>query len=549
MKFSLPTSTTSELFKTNLEKENFEKILEEFNDKYNIFRDPDKLEELFLLKNIEKLKEKEFRIFLLTHAFGNNKFKKFCSEIGETLISKNANNEDKKKFVEKICTFEWGDNKITKKFLECFDLEISPTTNKFIFEENIERIENIDNPYSSMFFYQNEIAYNAKRILSEPAGRTIIQIPTGGGKTKIAMEIVVDYFNEHSTSTVVWLAESPELLEQAVKEFKKIWKHRGNKTVTLNRMWGKNNLQSNIEGSKLIIAGLSKISKFFKKRGELKADFIIFDEAHHAPADTYADTLLDLGNPGKTKVLGLTATPARGEEDGTEKLAELFNSQPPIQINTHDKYLNPIKFLQNQGVLSKLRIDEEKIIKVPNLDIELSKSDIEKLSTNSEYTDKDLLIKIGQSHIRNIKILRKLLELIKLDKKILYFGPSVEQANMMYLLLINFKIKAGFIDANTSTEKRIELIKKFENKQIDCLLNYGIFVAGFDVPSIDTVFIARPTKSKNTLFQIMGRGMRGPIVNNGTEFCDIYHVQDKFLERFQNFDKLYESYGDYFEQY
>ena len=91
MKFSLPTSTTSELFKTNLEKENFEKILEEFNDKYNIFRDPDKLEELFLLKNIEKLKEKEFRIFLLTHAFGNNKFKKFCSEIGETLISKNAN--------------------------------------------------------------------------------------------------------------------------------------------------------------------------------------------------------------------------------------------------------------------------------------------------------------------------------------------------------------------------------------------------------------------------------------------------------------------------
>ena len=46
MKFSLPTSTTSELFKTNLEKENFEKILEEFNDKYNIFRDPDKLEEL-----------------------------------------------------------------------------------------------------------------------------------------------------------------------------------------------------------------------------------------------------------------------------------------------------------------------------------------------------------------------------------------------------------------------------------------------------------------------------------------------------------------------
>ena len=412
----------------------------------------------------------------------------------------------------------------------------------------MESIENIDDPYSSMFFYQYEIVHNAKNILSQPAGRTIIQIPTGGGKTKIAMEIVTDYFNKNPTLTVVWLAESPELLEQAIKEFKKIWKHRGNKVISLNRMWGGNNLQPDIRGSKLIIAGLSKMTQFFKKNGELKADLIIFDEAHHAPAETYSNTLLNLGNPGLTKILGLTATPGRGDEDGTAKLAELFNSETPIQINTHDEHLSPIGFLQSQGVLSKLRIDEDKIIKIPNLDIELSKSEIEKLAIISDYTDKDLLIKIGQSHIRNIKILRKLLELIKLGKKILYFGPSVEQANMMYLLLVNFKMKVGFIDAKTSKEKRTELIKKFENNQINCLLNYGIFVAGFDVPSIDTIFIARPTKSKNTLFQIMGRGMRGPIVNNGTEFCDVYHVQDKFLERFQNFDKLYESYGEYFEQ-
>ena len=38
--------------------------------------------------------------------------------------------------------------------------------------------------------------------------------------------------------------------------------------------------------------------------------------------------------------------------------------------------------------------------------------------------------------------------------------------------------------------------------------------------------------------------MRGPKVKDGTEFCDVYHIRDKFLERYQDFDYLYESYSD-----
>ena len=82
--------------------------------------------------------------------------------------------------------------------------------------------------------------------------------------------------------------------------------------------------------------------------------------------------------------------------------------------------------------------------------------------------------------------------------------------------------------------------------EINFLLNYNVLVAGFDAPAIDTIFIARPTKSVNALFQMIGRGMRGPKVKDGTEFCDVYNVQDKFLSQFQNFDRLYETYTDYF---
>ena len=132
--------------------------------------------------------------------------------------------------------------------------------------------------------------------------------------------------------------------------------------------------------------------------------------------------------------------------------------------------------------------------------------------------------------------------------KILGEKEDLLVSKLMYLLLSNFDVKAALVHARTPREYRTQLISKFQKKEINCLLNFNVLVAGFDSPSIDTIFIGRPTKSANYLFQMIGRGMRGPKVKHGTEFCDVYHLQDKFLEQFQNFDRLYETYGDYYEQ-
>ena len=549
MKFNLPSSETSNLFETKLETTNFEKILQHVDrEQLSIFRDLDKLEEIYLLLNIDKFEKKEFRIHLLNHAFGNTKFKKFCLQINQSIISKNSSDLEKQKFVNKIATFDWADNFHTHAFVESFDLDEGIIPKEKSSSENIEMIEQPISTYSPMFFYQDEIWNAVKEKLSETAGRAIMQLPTGGGKTKVSMEIVTDFFNNNSNSTVVWLAQTSELLEQAINEFKQIWKHRGNSSISINRAWGKNDVIPEIEGSKLVVGGLSKMISFFKKNGKMKADLIIFDEAHHASAEKYYETLLDLGIPGKTKVLGLTATPGRGNEKETEELVKVFNDNSPIQINTHDEYLGPIGFLQKQGVLSKIRTGGDKIIKIPKLDVELTKAEINKLLKTSEYNDLKILKKIGQSHIRNVIIFKKLYELMNEDKQIIYFGTSVEQAKLMYVLLNNFNFKVGFVDAQTSPEYRAELIRKFQKKEIKCLLNYAVLIAGFDAPSIDTVFIGRLTKSANTLFQMIGRGMRGPSVVGGTKFCDVYHVQDKFLERFQNYEQLYETYDAYYER-
>ena len=549
-RFNLPSSETSKIFKTRLEAQNFDRILREIDkEQLSLFRDLGKLEEVFLFQNVDEFQKKEFRINLLKYAFGNERFLKFCQKINQKIDMVNSTDVEKLDFVKKIASFEWDDNEITNSFLNSFELDFVKISKKEDQFQNIEYIESPEKNYESMFFYQTEVWDKINNVLDEPAGKRIIQLPTGGGKTKIAMESVVDFFNKYPNSTVVWLATSQELLEQAIKEFKKIWSHRGTTSISINRVWDKFEFEEEVNDSRLIVAGLLKLNSFFKKNGKLKADLIIFDEAHHASAEKFSEVQDNLRMIGKTKFLGLTATPARHNLDETEKLAEMFGDHVPIKIETHDQYLSPIGFLQKEGVLSKVRVGGHRIIKIHQIEEILTEKEIKSLQKSSEYPkDSKIIKKIAQDHVRNITIFRKLYEILKEGKQVIYFGTSVEQAKLMYMILLNLEFKVGFIDNNTPKSQRAELIEKFQRKEINCLLNFAVLIAGFDSPSIDTVFIARLTKSANTLFQMIGRGIRGPKVKGGTEFCDVYHVQDGYLEKFENFDQLYDTYDDYFQQ-
>ena len=44
---------------------------------------------------------------------------------------------------------------------------------------------------------------------------------------------------------------------------------------------------------------------------------------------------------------------------------------------------------------------------------------------------------------------------------------------------------------------------------------------GSDIPEIQTVFLTRPTQSEGLLMQMIGRGMRGPKADRGTETVNI----------------------------
>ena len=79
-------------------------------------------------------------------------------------------------------------------------------------------------------------------------------------------------------------------------------------------------------------------------------------------------------------------------------------------------------------------------------------------------------------------------------------------------------IEAKFVTGDTPKRVRSERLDAFRNRQYPVLLNCGVFTEGTDIPNIDCVVLARPTKSRNLLVQMIGRGMR---LYAGKENCHI----------------------------
>lgn len=79
-------------------------------------------------------------------------------------------------------------------------------------------------------------------------------------------------------------------------------------------------------------------------------------------------------------------------------------------------------------------------------------------------------------------------------------------------------VDAQFVTGDTPSRIRSARVDAFRNGEFPVLLNCGVFTEGTDIPNIDCVLLARPTKSRNLLVQMIGRGMR---LHRGKENCHI----------------------------
>jgi DNA repair protein RadD len=378
----------------------------------------------------------------------------------------------------------------------------------------------------------------------------IATLPTGAGKTRLAVEAIKDYWKSRRPRAVIWLAHTEELCEQAYQCFKEVWENSSDVVpVTSIRYWGNYSrsvdvhahaVESLIEDRVLVVSTPGRMLNALMDEQSPTSQFVaavaatvgavVVDEAHRAGAPTYQSLLAAIrGMNTEASFIGLTATPYRTEyvdaKSGIEALQGVFTDE---LLEASSLGLSPRKELQAQEVLAHLEIRELKTEIELRLPITVPE-DLDTLSVDKqENLDRDIQ-NVTDDPNRRLVILPYLLEISRdLTNSILYFGPTVTDAQMMAFLLRERGISAAFVGAATRTATRRQTIQDFKEGSVKVLCNCEVLTTGFDAPRVTHLVIARPTVSRVLWEQMIGRGLRGPKFG-GTERCVVYDCVDNFI--------------------
>jgi len=398
-----------------------------------------------------------------------------------------------------------------------------------------------------LFPHQRQAAREIKQLLQHEPRRALLHMPTGSGKTRTAMNIIADHLRASEPTTVIWLAYSEELCEQAVDEFQKAWQYLGDREVKIHRYWGSYELDPDAVHDGLVVAGLSKLYTTLKKSLKFigtigsRSSLVVMDEAHQAVAQTYRLTLDALVLPfPQTALLGLTATPGRTWSDiaADEELSDFF-ARRKVTLRIPD-YDNPVDYLVSEGYLAKA-----------NYRTLLHESGLNLTPADLRFVEQELdlpqriLNQLAEDEQRNLRIILEVETLTKRHRRILVFAINVEHSRLLASVLQARGYNAASISGNTPPAERDRLICSFKNAEPETkiLCNFGVLTTGFDAPQTSAAVIARPTKSLVLYSQMVGRAIRG-IRAGGNETAEIVTVVDTQLPGFGAVAEAFTNWED-----
>lgn len=402
-------------------------------------------------------------------------------------------------------------------------------------------------PFKTLKSYQVQCVQESARFLSIPRGRMLLQMPTGSGKTRTAMELISEHLNSVESAQVVWLANTRELCEQAVQCFVEVWDHVGRTDCQINRMWGDNSKKIpdwSGESKVFTVASLQAAWRLCDSQGDYFSDLfsyttlIIIDEAHIAVAPTYRLVLDQISWSSNCRILGLTATPGRIDNDEAIALSRMFNQSIVMLQDPNSDRANAIAYLRQEKIMSAVSYTPLQNDSIVNITAKEQSA----LDLGKDFSDR-ILGTLGSDAVRSVLLIDQVIDRLKQNKKIILFAPSVESSFLISAVLTFLGYKSTHVSGKTALKTRDMLIGQFMDGEYQILCNFGVLSTGFDAPKIDTVVIARPTKSPVLYSQMIGRGMRGPAVG-GTENCEIVEVIDNYLGQGDQ-DFLYKQFQEY----
>ncbi|MCC5839999.1 MAG: DEAD/DEAH box helicase [Opitutales bacterium] len=406
--------------------------------------------------------------------------------------------------------------------------------------------------------FQEEVFDGVRSLLAsaENRRRAVVSLPTGGGKTRVTVEAAVRLVlaPPGGRRSVIWIAQSDELCEQAVQAFRQVWLNLGAQRTELRivRLWGGNPNPAPQETDKPLVI-VASIQTLNARMGGAALEWlqqpglVVVDECHHAITPSYTNLLrwLDAearpaGAPPRDEppILGLSATPFRMDDDESRRLAARFGKiwLPGDQADLHHR-------LRTQGVLAE--IDSEALRSRASLTDEET-SQFDRHREQMDGLDFERMLEALNQRLAGVEERnQQILECVQQapQRSILLFANSIDHATELSARLNLLGIPSASISGDTPRVSRRYFLEKFQRGDLRVLCNHSVLSTGFDAPRTDMLLIARQIFSPVRYMQIVGRGLRGE-KNGGTPRCRIVTVLDN-LGRFQD-RHPYHYCADYF---
>ncbi|KAJ8061819.1 hypothetical protein OCU04_009612 [Sclerotinia nivalis] len=343
--------------------------------------------------------------------------------------------------------------------------------------------------------YQEECIQAVLSHINQGHKRMGISLATGSGKTVIFTQLI-DRVQPHAkiaTQTLI-LAHRQELVEQAARHCENAYPDKRIE-IEMGKMHASGYADITV-GSIQSIGSGGRIEKFDPTRFKL----ILVDEAHHIVAPQYLKTLAHFGLSEKREssptLVGVSATLSR--TDGLRLGAALD------QIVYHKDYIDMIEDNWLSGVIFttvQSKADVSSVRKGPNGDFQTG----------------ELSQVVNTDEINELTV-RSWFAKAKGRKSTIVFCVDLAHVGGLTNKFREHGIDAQFVTGDTPKIERSTRLDAFRNGEFPVLINCGVFTEGTDIPNIDCVLLARPTKSRNLLVQMIGRGMR---LHHGKENCHI----------------------------
>jgi len=321
--------------------------------------------------------------------------------------------------------------------------------------------------------------------------RALLVIPTGGGKTVTSSSIILNAVSKGKRC--IFLAHRKELIDQCSKTLDFLGVDHG----VIKRQHPRRDI------SKLVqVASIQTLIN----RSHWPADLIVIDEAHRSCAKTYKDIIARYDE--RVAILGLTATPYRldGKPLGEmyNALVEVIGAQELIEIGC---LIEPSIFGAKTVDLSDVAVGSRGDFKKSHVARAMASTILHgELLTNWARICGDALGANTNFYLDDQG--RERVAQTNCDACTVIFAPNVEKSIEIIEQFKGAGVRAEHLDGKTKPRERRRILEGLASGEISVVSNVDILTEGWDLPRLECIVGARPTRSKSLYKQMGGRLMR-----------------------------------------